>query len=169
GISKCYGTIVAPSPRPSGRVPFGTGQSVANQLLDRDQPFVFYPSSPFKILGAWLSAVSRHVEDNAESIFAEALTIAPELARFLQQAGWQKTWTNLCRNHAQLDKRLHAFHCWFDSLKTLRLIHHLCATVHPKAEAELALPDLFKWAKLACPQGIAAKLAVLRHSQQVYK
>lgn len=169
GVSQLSGTTVHPSPRASHRVPFGTGRSVLQQLNGEDAAPTYYPVAPFHVLRDWLAIIAAHGEQDAAALLARAAAIHPALAEFLTASAWEGIWDKLQRNHSDPARRIEAFHGWFDGLKTLRLIHHLCTHGFPRQAAELALPELFAWAGLSAATGTTASLAVLRQNQQVTK
>lgn len=164
GVRQVNGTTVHPSPRASQRVPFGTGRSITTQLSG-DTQVAFYPVMPFLILQQWLKLVSDNPAATADRLLADATKIDPDLGVFLTETGWLDTWPKLQRTHRQATARLTAFHGWFDGLKTLRLIHHLCDQAAPRSTQETVLVDLFALADLPCPTSLKAKLDTLRHHQ----
>ncbi len=112
--------LVFPSPRPSARVPFGTGPSV--RKLMEGAPLPEISSHAFAGLKLLLDHTGK-LEENTEALLA-ALT--PEINAFLQAEKFTEAWPRIIQNTPdRTDARLAAFHNWFDGLKTLRLLHHL--------------------------------------------
>lgn len=144
GVAPLAGTTVHPSARPSARTPFGTGRSVARLLAGDRQAARFYPQAVFEILGGWLRLAQENWQAPAETLLARAQAISPGLADYLAGQNFSTVWTRLQRQHRHKTACIAAFHGWFDALRTLRLIHHLCRTEHPRIEAEPTLPSLLK-------------------------
>ena len=165
GVEQLRGTTVHPSARPSHRVPFGTGRSISRTLLEDSAAITFYQPKCFRVLNAWLEAVSGNPERNACSIAAEAASISPHLAGFLEIAGFTGIWEKLRKNHISSETLRSAFHGWFDGLRTMKLIHHLSAGPFPRCEPEEALPPLLEWSGLEMVNGITGQLALLRRIQ----
>lgn len=165
GVAQLHGTIVHPSPRPSVRAPFGTGQKVAAQLAGETE-LAFYSPEIFRLLALWLEGAAEGIgrEAGSDALLDVAAGVDPQIAAFLAAEGFAPAWERIrksCRGPAPL---LRAFHVWFDALKTLRLIHHLCA-VHPRSSPEQAVPPLLAWAGLAPPHGEEELLDFLREIQ----
>lgn len=126
-IGRVEGTVVAPSARLSNRAPFGTGPALNRILKEGEGSWGFYPRHCYEILGSWLSLVERDSESAAESIIGNSMEISAELTEFLDRNGFAPFWQKCTNTHAARERRLRSFHDWFDGLKSLRLIHHLCA------------------------------------------
>jgi hypothetical protein len=166
GVAPLRSTRVHPSPRISQRTPFGTGASMSRLLAGDSSAVLFYPAKVFEILAEWLSTVAAHPDAQPEKLIDLAGGIAPELADFLSQAKFVTVWPGIQKNHPRMPERLKAFHAWFDGLKTLRLIHDLCAGSGARQEPEQALPELFCWCGLHCPEDLHEALELLRRHQE---
>lgn len=162
GVLQVKGTMVFPSPRPSHRVPFGTGRSVSRLLAGEKEAVLFYRPECFRILAAWLALVAENLEAGGEEIQARAGRISPFLAGFLENLRFPLVWEKLRRNYPRPFARRSPFHTWFDGFKTLKLVHHLSAGPFPRSEPEEALPALWQWAGLPRLSGIGPRLALLR-------
>jgi hypothetical protein len=162
GVAPVRGTVVHPSPRPSHRVPFGSGRSVSRRLAGDDAAITFYRPECFRILEDWLDLVRENPESPAEHILHKAGDISPHLTHYLDDIRFLETWGGLRRNHHTPERLLRAFHGWFDGLRTMRLIHHLSEREFPRCGHEEAVPELLRMAgvePVACPD---AQLALLR-------
>jgi hypothetical protein len=162
GVDRLSGTTVFPEPRVSARVPFGTGRSMTRLLGGDDQAVLFYPVAGFRILADWLLAVKHEVSVEARELLTVAARISPALAAYLNQVGWLTVWPRLQATHQSAEKRLHAFHTWFDGFRTLRLIHHLCDAGLARGDAVALLSDYFAWDGRPCPATLAGILEELR-------
>lgn len=162
GVSQLRGTTVHPSARLSQRTPFGTGRSVERLLTEGSGAVLCYPPQAYRLLAAWLQLVEGSLAAKADELLQQAGALQPELGRFLDQRGLLQIWPGLQRNHPRPQALLAAFHAWFDALKTVQLIHQLCAGPWPRQLPETALPPLFEWAGLATPAGRSEQLELLR-------
>lgn len=163
GVAQVRGTMVHPSPRPSHRVPFGTGRSISRTLAGDNGAVMFYRPECFRILGEWLSLATP--EKGAGPVMAAAAAVSPQLADFLGNAGFSETWENLRRNHRDAKALRSAFHGWFDGLRTMKLVHHLSAGPFPRCEPAETLPALFSEAGLQPSTDVRGWLNTLRHVQ----
>ena len=162
GVDLLSGTTVFPEPRVSERVPFGTGRSMG-RLLDGDaQAVLFYPVTVFRVLADWLAAVEQGLSGDAEQLLLRAEEISSVLAGYLRQADWQTVWSRLQSTHKTEERRIQAFHIWFDGFRTMRLIHLLCDAGHCRGEPEGVLPEYFAWEGKDCPGTLIGMLEALR-------
>lgn len=137
-------TTVHPSPRPSWRVPFGTGRRVSRFLERTHDEYLVYHPKTYSILHAWLAVVHAKTAEPAERIMNRAEAIVPALADFLQAQRFSETWTKLQQNAPDKTRFLAQFHCWFDAFKTLKLIHHLRDNGYPQQDLFDSLYTLLK-------------------------
>jgi len=107
-------TCVYPSPRPSNRVPFGTGRAVS-EYLKSSSPYFTYNSNSFIDLQLFFSSVTS---------FNFSYEKFPLTVRnFLLENEWNKK-INECRQNSSSEKVLiHRFWCWFDAFKILKFVH----------------------------------------------
>ena len=165
GVSDLTGTVVYPSARPSHRVPFGTGRSIARMLAGEKGAVSFYRPECFRLLGAWLSLAAREWRTPGFAVLDKALDLSASLADYLNLLDFALVWERLQRNHRTREAFMSGFHGWFDAFKTLRFIHHLCAGPHPRSGPEDALPRLLDWARLEGTGDAALHLSRLREHQ----
>lgn len=165
GIATVRGTRVYPSARPSHRVPFGTGRSVARLLQGEEGAVLFYRSDCYRILGEWLALIRVVSSEDGAEIVRLAARITPCLADYLIRARFADAWDNLRRNSRDAAALQVAFHAWFDGLRTMKLIHHLSDELIPRAVPELVVPELMAWAGLPSLHGCFDQLVLLRRVQ----
>jgi hypothetical protein len=147
-------TTVHPSPRRSGRVPFGTGRRVLRFLEEGRDEYLLYHPRVFSILESWLGAVSRHPGDGGTALLGRAGDIHPALATFLETRGFAPAWEKIRENAPGNDQRLRQFHGWFDGFETLKLVRFLSAEAFPPAPMFEALPFLFGRWGVPVPEGL---------------
>jgi len=165
GVASLSGTIVHPSPRSSNRVPFGTGRAVGDMLADGERRLLFYQPVVFSIVGEWLASVAENIEADASSLLKSAALISPVLHDVLQLAGFSNSWGHLQRHNSEEAKMTAAFHGWFDSFRTMRLIHELSDRVYPRIAPDRAVVPLLIQAGEVVPDTIGGQLELLRRIQ----
>lgn len=113
GVLELEKTLVFPSPRPSYRVPFGTGKAVMQLLEGQKLPEI--GDLAFARLKTLLSAATEETLD----------CDMPELPEkeFLTAEHFFERWQGIRRNTPE-GKLRRAFDIWFDGLKTLRFCHY---------------------------------------------
>jgi hypothetical protein len=165
GVAALTGTVVHPSPRSSHRVPFGTGRSVGDMLVDGEQRLLFYQPVVFTVVGEWLGCVTKNPETDAAALLDNAAKISPVLYDVLEQAGFSGAWENLKKHNREVSKLAAAFHGWFDAFRTMRLIHELSDRAYPRIAPEPAVAPLLERAGLAAPDTLSGQLELLRKLQ----
>jgi hypothetical protein len=165
GVAEIRGTTVHPSPRPSHRVPFGTGHSISRALRGESSAIMFYHPDCYRILGEWLQVVTGNLRMDASQLMAKAAAVSPHLGEYLEISGFPGAWERLQKNSRGAEPLLSAFHGWFDALRSMKLIHHLAATILPRCGPEEAVPPLLQWAGVEKATGVSGQLALLRRIQ----
>lgn len=114
--------LVHPSPRPSDRVPFGTGPAV-RKLMAGEAPAEISDAA-FAFLGRLLARAAGPGGLEEAELFLDQIDSCS--ADFLRQEGFPLIWPKVLANTPdRRDARLAAFHGWFDGLKTLRYLHRI--------------------------------------------
>ncbi len=165
GVEAIKGTVVYPSGRCSHRVPFGTGRSMSKLLSGERDAVLFYRAECFRILKGWLDAVNACPEAAGSEILTQAESLSPFLVSYLESVRFTEVWSRLQQNHHRRKAVLKAFNEWFDGLKTMKLIHHLCDGPYPRVEPGEVVPQLLQWAGLPAVRGVEKQLSVLREFQ----
>ena len=157
-IDTVTSTCVHPSPRPSERVPFGTGPRVRRFLQGAQNEYRLYHPDCYRILGEWLELAARSVAETGTRVLEAARQRCEPLGTFLEGCSFAPTWDALRRN-AENDATLRRqFHRWFDGLKTLRLIHHLERSGYPQQDMFEAIADLVRMSGLPAFDRVPASL-----------
>lgn len=167
GVAPLTGTVVHPSPRPSHRVPFGTGRAVGDMLAQGGAGLLFYQPALFEILGQWLRCVAGHGGASGMDLMRRAEGISIHLRGFLEQAGFGPAWDNLLRHNPDENRLMAAFHGWFDAFRTMRLMHHLSDRAWPRCQPELGVMPLLERAGYSGAVDVGAMLGLLRGLQGV--
>ena len=163
GVMMLSGTLVQPSARFSGRVPFGTGKAVQGQV-EEDRPlFQFSSAAAFAVLQDWLSLLAESLDLPAAVVLQRAGVISLELQQFLRELNFASAWQKLQSNHGAAQQRQAALHCWFDGLRTRQLLSRLDADQRRPAEELVA--ELLTWGGLSGAGSKAESLALLEGVQ----
>ena len=124
GFTELLTTRVLPSPRPSHRVPFGTGRAVA-QLLDQSEPgYQTYPFQSFLDLGQLLPLAMKLRLMPPENVQNLLSTLPSPLKDFLDQQDFLAELTRM-RTETTNDKTyFRRFFSWFNAFRVMKYIHH---------------------------------------------
>jgi hypothetical protein len=130
-------TRVIPSPRPSDRVPFGTGRAVRDYLATRK--FETYPIESFHDLKDLFANIPALRESN------EPLTkLAAPLQQFLTAQYIERTLAEI-RTHTTTAETFRArFFRWFDGFLAMKYIHHARDTNYGPSEITHAARTLIR-------------------------
>ncbi|MBO5235503.1 MAG: glycosyltransferase [Spirochaetaceae bacterium] len=133
-------SMVYPSARISYRVPFGTGQVISSicgkTLNSKEQLYKDgYPNLAYKIIFEFIQYIKQCCKKKLSSgelkpILEKKL---PEIQLFLQDEEFYILWEKLLVNNKKSENLERAFHCWFDGLKIIRLIHFVEESLNPES------------------------------------
>ncbi len=160
GVKHLMGTVVRPAARISQRTPFGTGQ-VIHERCHTNAEQLFYAPQCYALLRCWLDLIKDNLSLEGSELLEQARAIDVNLASFVEQQNFAVIWQRLCATHSNHQRRLHAFHEWFDALKTLRCIKYLSTSAYPMASACHHVPPLLHMAELSCGTCVEDWLQIL--------
>lgn len=146
-------TKVIPSPRPSHRVPFGTGKAVGELMASKESLLTYHPDS-FRDLRIFL-------KDEAPNLFEEKdlealLNRLPEaVSSFLREQKFVSKLIEIQQhtsNRTTFDKR---FWRWFDAFRLMKYVHFAREKFYP----DLPVTEAAKWmlSELNQPESASAK------------
>ena len=138
-------TTVYPSPRPSDRVPFGTGRSISDFLAGKGKVLTTYHIEIFRELSGLIAAYGELFHcDHAD--YEYWLKGQPPAVRdFLEN---QEFWKSLQKINANVSNKTtfaKAFFGWFDAFRLMKFVHFARDTRHPNQPVEVAANALLQW------------------------
>ncbi|NUN09622.1 MAG: hypothetical protein HUU54_10645 [Ignavibacteriaceae bacterium] len=137
---------VYPSPRPSDRVPFGTGKAVQNHLLNPEKRNLVYNPEVFLILKRFLELLSG-LRSETERFMYQCNKIDKAVVRFLEINNFKSQWINILGKTAKEDQLERQKRLWFDGFRTLKFVHYLRDNGYPNIASGAALSRLISLAK----------------------
>lgn len=123
--------LVFPTARKSWRVPFGTGQRITRHLDKRQDEFVAYNPKIFLILKRWLEVFMCEDSLDSNQILMSANNIELRLNDFLIKNNFNENWNKILKNNTSISEIQKQKIFWFDSFRTLKLIHYLRDNGYP--------------------------------------
>jgi hypothetical protein len=138
---ECNSTRVYPSPRPSDRVPFGTGPDIARQLKSGLQPYMTYHPEPFTHLKDFYSRISDFY--STMDLEAHLQTLHPVLQTFLREQNIVKDLLEIKTNVGSLPAFRKRFFQKFNMFRILRYLHFAEKHGFPRMEISKASGILF--------------------------
>lgn len=134
-------TRVFPSPRPSWRVPFGTGQRVNRFLNSRENEYLVYAADSFLVLRKFLNLL-RNTNESTVDLLRKSREISEHLFDFLEQqkfSSFREKISTLPEKQYTAQVRF-----WFDGFRTLKLMHYLRDTGYPLEPMFSAVPETMR-------------------------
>ncbi|NUQ82211.1 MAG: family 2 glycosyl transferase [Bacteroidetes bacterium] len=141
---------VFPSPRPSWRVPFGTGRTISNRLETGSTDYQVYSPAIFKELRSWISGIH---ENGLNPLWWNEWEhhAPPSIATFLIRQNFSLRLTTIFNNSSTPGAALQGFWRWMDGFAMLKLVHHLRDEEHGTTSVEHAAFELLNLTgKTAC-------------------
>lgn len=135
-------TTVYPSPRPSHRVPFGTGKAVGEILETQNQTYTTYHPQTFKDLKQLLQQVKTwYQQDNIQ----EQLVMLPQSIQtyLLQQKVIEKL-QEIKNNTSNETSFLQRFYRWFNAFQALKYVHYARDHYYPNIPITQAATQLLQ-------------------------
>jgi hypothetical protein len=137
-FTEIHTTRVIPSPRPSHRVPFGTGKAVGD-LLKNNMQYDTYAFEHFEILKSFFEMLPSIYSLNFESI----ISLLPKpMAEFLKTVNFEKKWSELHRETSNFESFLKRFYRWFNAFMLMKFVHFSRDNFHPNVSVTLAANKL---------------------------
>jgi hypothetical protein len=134
GFTELNATTVYPSPRPSDRVPFGTGKAVRAFLERRE--ITTYPFEAFldlKLLFDRLPLIFQCGEELADEHNGR---LPASLLTFLNEQRFAEVASEIRQNTASEAACRKRFFHWFDGFRAMKFVHHACAAYYGKRPVE---------------------------------
>jgi glycosyltransferase involved in cell wall biosynthesis len=136
-FTEIYTTKIIPSPRPSDRVPFGTGRAVNKILAGGNEELLTYNPEIFEELKKFL-----------QQVFSKKLQLSPfdfsgPVKDFLLQNNFENKIIEIKKNSSTEEKFLKRFFSWMDGFMVLKLVHFLRDTTYPELPIKEAAAELF--------------------------
>ena len=110
-------TKVIPSPRPSDRVPFGTGKAVS-KILNNSGELTTYAPQSFVDIKAFFENITNFYNSDLN------LKHLPEsVVSFLEQQNWTKEMERIRRNTASVEAFQKQTFRWFNAFRLMKFLH----------------------------------------------
>ncbi|MEM7011362.1 MAG: hypothetical protein AAF585_07750 [Verrucomicrobiota bacterium] len=125
-------TRVIPSPRISGRVPFGTGKAVGDWIAADESRYLTYSPESFQDLRQFLN----HVGD----LFTKypPPDLPPSIRTFLEHRGFEAHLAEIRRNVSNPGAFVTRFFRWFNAFEVMKFVHHSRDHYHPNCDVAKA-------------------------------
>ena len=157
-FSELNSTKVVPSPRPSHRVPFGTGRSVSAWLSQDNLSWPVYSISIFDSLKIF----NDQIEKLYSNYFDNLLNLHPLLILFLKQNEVEAKILEIRKNSTSLETFNKRFYSWFDAFLVLKASHFLRDSGMGTQEVKIASDELLNRLKIKSGSSVNELLEIYR-------
>lgn len=129
-------TMVVPSPRPSHRVPFGTGRAIQEMMDLEREIHKSYAFDCFELLKDCFQDVGRFYKSN---LGANKLLVA-----FVGNQEWEERLTEIRSQSTSRERFEKRFFRWLNAFQTLKFIHFLRDNYFENKPLETEVPKLLE-------------------------
>ncbi len=144
GFTELNATRVIPSPRPSHRVPFGTGRAVQDSLGRPGEPESTYALQAYSDLKRFL-ALSPTFRDATPADTAEELKGLPQVFQsFLDQQGFAGELEKMRRETREIGAYRRRFFGWFNAFRVMKCLHHCRDQAYGKGDLRKTAAELLR-------------------------
>lgn len=124
GFTELNSTRVIPSPRPSHRVPFGTGRAVRQSLDNPDHPASTYAMQSYRDLRQLLGLARDLRLASPEATGRKLRRLSPALRSFLETQEFPDELDKMRRETQREDTYRKRFFGWFNAFRVMKYMHH---------------------------------------------
>lgn len=133
-LSEINTTTVIPSPRPSDRVPFGTGRKVG-QLIGGEEMMDTYAPKSYEDLRIFI----EQIEDIYETKTTENIEIPTAIVAFLNTVDFKKHLQEIRSQTTNYDQFRIRFFKWFNAFKVMKFLHFARDNYYSNVDLESAV------------------------------
>lgn len=158
-FSELNSTKVIPSPRPSHRVPFGTGRSVSEWLYGDQKNWEVYSILIFDSLKIFNDQIEKLYSESFDNL----LNLHPLLISFLKQNEVDAKILEIRKNSTSLESFIKRFYSWFDAFLVLKASHFLRDNGMGTQEVKIASDELLNRLKIKSGSSVNELLEIFRN------
>jgi hypothetical protein len=137
-------TCVYPSPRPSTRVPFGTGPAIAKMVKNKDLVFMTYSPRAFIDLKALFEKLPVFYHSNMQTIREETDSLPTSIQEFISKNEFDKKIIEIKRNSASPETFLKRFYQWFNGFMVVKYLNYCHQGIYYRIPIVKAIDALIK-------------------------
>jgi len=125
-------TTVFPSPRPSDRVPFGTGASMQKMIDEKQEVYFTYNFDAFILLKDFLLRIDILFKADSEKYTGFLNHIEPVFKDFLNQNSFFESLVEINNHSPEIKTFYKRFYQWFDAFRVLKFMNFAHENVFQK-------------------------------------
>jgi hypothetical protein len=144
-------TVVYPSPRPSFRVPFGTGASISKLSASDDPSLLTYNILAFRELRSFFLLTEDYYKKNNEEFGQFYASLPAGIKSFIDDRELFAKMEEIKNNTSGFQSRMKRFFGWFNMFRIVKYLNHVHSVIYEKK------PVLAAAAGLLAENGISLK------------
>jgi hypothetical protein len=159
GYFSLNSTVVYPSPRVSGRVPFGTGAAVGKMVKENSTDLLTYNPLAFKDLFMFFEYIHKIFENSAEDLILLFYDFPESIKLFLEEQDWISKIAEIKNNTSGYISFRKRFFEWFNMFKVVKYLNFSHKSTFEKVPVLFAAEELLRYRKTDL--SIAQKVGLL--------
>ena len=160
-------TTVFPSPRPSDRVPFGTGAAIQKMLNEQTKEYLTYNIQAFIDLKTFFEEKDiffKISEENYQQI-SENTSISEIIIHFLTETGFYNELKKINLNSPNLKIFETRFFQWFNAFRVLKFLNFSHEEYYEKSPIQEQAANLLQISKEILTCSISTKELLIRYRE----
>jgi len=142
GYFSINSTTVYPSPRPSFRVPFGTGAAIEKMTEEKGSTFMTYNFDAFRELRIFFEMTERFYNSNENDLIDLFSSLPEGIKQFIGKEEWLEKITEIQSNTSGLASFRKRFFGWFNMFRIVRYLNVVHQKLYLKIPVEEASKEL---------------------------
>jgi hypothetical protein len=138
GYFNLNSTTVYPSPRVSGRVPFGTGAAVGKMVSNRESSFQTYNLKSFTDLKTFFQICESAHESGKKELSTLYKKLPEPVMSFIQEEEWSGKITEIINNTSSGEAFRKRFYDWFNMFRVVKFLNFTHQGIYTKVPASEA-------------------------------
>ena len=137
-------TTVFPSPRPSFRVPFGTGASIEKLNADSSSILLSYNVLAFKELRVFFGMSKTAFQCSFEELPALYNAFPAGVKSFIDETEWIENMTEIKGNTSSLSSFTKRFFGWFNMFRIVKYLNNVHQSIYIKKSVTISAAELLE-------------------------
>jgi hypothetical protein len=125
GYFELNSTTIYPSPRTSGRVPFGTGAVIARLIEGKPGVFLTYNPGAFSDLHVLFCCIEKLFFNDVSGINAFYRSLPPGVRSFISPEEWIQKISEIRSNTSREESFVKRFFEWFNMFRVVKYLNHV--------------------------------------------
>lgn len=158
-------TTVFPSPRPSERVPFGTGKAINKWLEEGTNNLPTYNPKTFTDLAELVELIPELYAASLDTIPQKIQHLSPALLAFLSDNDVENKLAEINANVKSKEQFINRFYRWFGNFMVLKFVHFARDKYYGQQSIEEAAKAMLDTAGIEFNETISAKELLLLYRE----